>query len=82
MTIPASGGVIEPSLTQLNPAWKDWLDVVHVFAMPQCSEHESFAKRDGRSGYSNCAGFGDGLRTQKRGGTARVALCRQVPDQA
>jgi hypothetical protein len=36
MTIPASGGFIVPSLTQLNPAWKDWLDVVTVFAMPQC----------------------------------------------
>jgi hypothetical protein len=50
MTIPASGGFIEPSLTQLNPAWKDWLDAVDVFAMPQCSAGESFVKRGTRSG--------------------------------
>jgi len=65
MTIPASGGSIEPSLTQLTPAWKDWLDVAGVFAVPQCSARESFVKRTTRSDYSNYAGHGDGAPNKK-----------------
>jgi hypothetical protein len=72
MTIPASGRVNEPSLTQLNPTWKDWLDAFEVFAVPQCSRDEKFCKEFYPIGLLK-------LLEQKKGGTALVAPCRQSP---